>query len=961
MAASAATYELRWRLAGSNGAWNTTSVPATTSTITIPGLERGQQYEGEARAVSLAGTPSAWVPVTWTVANPTLAPRAPFNLTAVSVADGVALHWQQDTDQPADVDYQIQRADASTGPWQELTRVRSLSHTDPVTDGVTRFYRVRAMTFGLVFSAYSNIASAAAKDVSADISTALTTAQNAQATADGKIVSFWQATPPVIGPGANEAHEGDIWFDTDDGNKVYRVVSGAWAVAADDDMAAALAAASDAQATADGKVKTYFQATAPTAEAVGDLWYHTTEKVLYRWNGSAWVATADSSEAAVNALILNGGFEQGSLHWTLETGAYTEQGTNAARSGAWGLVIPGEAGGTQRAYTTRQYPLQAGQQVIMSADIRNLAGTANGNCFIEMLCYDSGGGLFALPAYAQSNVHKNGTSEWKTVANKFTAPPGTASVRFGVVATGHTSGAWCADNLRAFIVDSSAHAPAAGENMISNGNFASNQMGAGNVSYTGAASLNRKIIDNWFVRLLQGQYALDAVTVGLETGQTQPANSRSLFIGDQGGTLTPGVSALHVCSEEKVPVTAGEVLTIEAVGQVDEGSTIPSGVVCSSFFGLRCFDVNGGEVAFIGKILTNHRGTFDISENYTVPSGVVAVRALTGINYDNTTGANVAMGWAVMHQRLGKFMVRRSVTLDQPNIRDGSTYGRTALNDLFVSGGVNRIGLRVAGSGHRIGNQANIVQSLATAYGAVRTTTALSADSAGNVTVNAHTVRYGGFSVSYNGVTNAVTGLTQGVTYAIYCFDDAFAGGTRTWFAATSREAAMNQGDGVVVAGEVTIPTSGSSSGGGGGGMDCVATDMLLPCGSTAVDVEAGDRILCWDFDADNPGERYESVQAAYTAEQHCTRIETESGAAVVASSQTPMTLRDGSMVPIADMAGHLALVRDEFGRMVWEQVVKAEYVGLHPVRRIRVHQHCYFAGERADRTIATHNPVQKP
>jgi len=116
------------------------------------------------------------------------------------------------------------------------------------------------------------------------IQDALDAAAAAQAAADGKIASFYQDSPP------GAADDGDIWFDTNDGNKQYIRQGGAWVVAADTRIGDALDAASDAQATADGKVVTFVQTTAPTAEAVGDLWLDSDYgNKLYRWSGSAWV------------------------------------------------------------------------------------------------------------------------------------------------------------------------------------------------------------------------------------------------------------------------------------------------------------------------------------------------------------------------------------------------------------------------------------------------------------------------------------------------------------------------------------------------------------------------------------------------------------------------------------------------------------------------------------------------
>lgn len=117
----------------------------------------------------------------------------------------------------------------------------------------------------------------------AGISQALVDAANAQSTADGKIVTFYQTTAPTAGA------VGDLWFDTDDSKKCYRWSGSAWVLNQDTGIAQALSDAADAQATADGKVFTFFQSTTPTATAVGDLWFKTTDQRMYRWSGSAWV------------------------------------------------------------------------------------------------------------------------------------------------------------------------------------------------------------------------------------------------------------------------------------------------------------------------------------------------------------------------------------------------------------------------------------------------------------------------------------------------------------------------------------------------------------------------------------------------------------------------------------------------------------------------------------------------
>ncbi len=126
----------------------------------------------------------------------------------------------------------------------------------------------------------------ATADQLATLTAALTAAGNAQATADGKIDTFYQTTAPA------GASLGDLWFDTDDGNKLYRHNGTSWVAVQDAAIGAAITAAAGAQATADGKVVTFVGESAPTAEGAGDLWYKASTKTMSRWSGSAWVSVS---------------------------------------------------------------------------------------------------------------------------------------------------------------------------------------------------------------------------------------------------------------------------------------------------------------------------------------------------------------------------------------------------------------------------------------------------------------------------------------------------------------------------------------------------------------------------------------------------------------------------------------------------------------------------------------------
>ena len=98
------------------------------------------------------------------------------------------------------------------------------------------------------------------------------------------ITTFYQAGTP------SSAETGDLWFDTDDDNKIYRYDGTSWESADDDRIALAVNNAQTAQTTADGKAYVFNQESTPTTPTptVGDLWYRPSTKELSRHNGSGW-------------------------------------------------------------------------------------------------------------------------------------------------------------------------------------------------------------------------------------------------------------------------------------------------------------------------------------------------------------------------------------------------------------------------------------------------------------------------------------------------------------------------------------------------------------------------------------------------------------------------------------------------------------------------------------------------
>lgn len=126
---------------------------------------------------------------------------------------------------------------------------------------------------------------------------AMDAALDAAGIAGGKVTTFYQDdTPTATTPG-------DLWIDTNDGNKLHRWSGSAWTAVQDAQLQEALNAAGDAQATADQKIRTFAQSAAPTgmsAGDIGDLWIDTNDgNKLYRWDGSSWIEVQDGMIDAV--------------------------------------------------------------------------------------------------------------------------------------------------------------------------------------------------------------------------------------------------------------------------------------------------------------------------------------------------------------------------------------------------------------------------------------------------------------------------------------------------------------------------------------------------------------------------------------------------------------------------------------------------------------------------------------
>jgi len=124
------------------------------------------------------------------------------------------------------------------------------------------------------------------------IAQAINDAQDAQTTADGKATVYYQISAPVL----TASDVGDLWVDTDNSNKVTTWNGTAWVDVSNTDAIQALADAATAQATADGKIDTYYQTTAPGSASEGDIWFDTDDgNKMYTYRSTVWTNTQDTA------------------------------------------------------------------------------------------------------------------------------------------------------------------------------------------------------------------------------------------------------------------------------------------------------------------------------------------------------------------------------------------------------------------------------------------------------------------------------------------------------------------------------------------------------------------------------------------------------------------------------------------------------------------------------------------
>lgn len=278
----------------------------------------------------------------------------------------------------------------------------------------------------------------------------------------------------------------------------------------------------------------------------------------------------------------------------------------------------------------------------------------------------------------------------------------------------------------------------------------------------------------------------------------------------------------------------------------------------------------------------------------------------------------------------------------------GATYGQTALADLYSSGGVSRVGLRVPGSGHQLGDQFNSppiasanLRSTWTGQTISYSATAGSPATA-TISVTAATLLAGAASKAYNAMSVGVSGTGGStVTYYLYFDDPTYAGGAQT-LVATTTGSNIYGANGRVYVGSipVTFPTSGSGSGAGsGGGGACVALGAYGPRGRFDRETRC----------VDTPDGAV-SVRNLKTSHQKCVRVEYDNGTVLTCSEDAP--LMDGQRkVPAIDALGEILDTSEGPSR-----VRGVESAGILEVVSIDAGDVAYYASDNPDGPFALHH-----
>ena len=464
-----------------------------------------------------------------------------------------------------------------------------------------------------------------------------------------------------------------------------------------------------------------------------------------------------------------------------------------------------------------------------------------------------------------------------------------------------------------------------------------------------------------------------------------PSNAVMQYNAAPGSVIPTGVTYTDTHTVAPLAVTVGDTVYVSAQFQ-NAGGSPPAGITGVVRVSINFINSSGGVINSVSAYSPLTAGWPKATGSGIVPAGTVSAQVQVLCYTNNTTGSayTVPAGSYPFFGYVDNISVYTVSSLDT-DVADGSTYGRTVQSRLSsgvpfidfaagihlnknvdnvgdgstyarikgteLSSGIHKLG--VAGSGALLGNQLNIPNSLTLNYGAVRSSTALTASSTGAVSVNAFTYYMGAATVPYSAVSNAVTGLTQGVAYYIYTRDPGGTGGMKTWSATTNVNALLQTYDDIVVAGQVTIPTSGTSGGGGTGGCPVVGAWVIRRTAdgwafARAGDIAEGDELLLTSG-------QWGRVSHSRAVLQPCVIVQDAEGFALSCSRSAPLGRSDGSQVLAPDAAGELIESRTSIVKGA-SRIAIVRDIGDQWVQHITCENDFFWVGDEPGRLFSHHN-----
>ena len=337
-------YEVQYRKTGETSLpWSFATIPSDQSTAEVKPLPLATSYDFRIRAVDFNANKGDWssVVVAPGVKKTTL-PAAPTGVTVRGGSTNLMITWTASTD-PSMANwagtYEVQISKAVTFTTPTTIKTSSTLASFINLDANTIYYaRIRSIDpFGNI-GAWSTTANGntgqiadanASRVIWSDTAptggktndlwiktpenvqyryngttwikaqdTELTTAvDNVRQTADGKNKVWYQTAKPPLTSNST----GDLWFDTDDGNKMYvwSASTNDWVSAQDQAIQDALDNADEALQTADGKNTIYYSTPPTTGLRDGDTWFDGPTIKTYR-NG-VWTDSSSNLETQQGA------------------------------------------------------------------------------------------------------------------------------------------------------------------------------------------------------------------------------------------------------------------------------------------------------------------------------------------------------------------------------------------------------------------------------------------------------------------------------------------------------------------------------------------------------------------------------------------------------------------------------------------------------------------------------------